>query len=40
MNKSKIKRYEKETDFSRVTPAAITGIGSAAGCRTNYEQMP
>ncbi len=39
MNKSKIKRYEKETDLSRVTPAAITGIGSAAGCRTNYEQM-
>jgi predicted RND superfamily exporter protein len=40
MNKSKIKRYEKTNDLFRVTPAAITGIGSAAGCRTNYEQMP
>ncbi|MCX6329132.1 MAG: MMPL family transporter [Bacteroidia bacterium] len=39
MNKSKVKRYEKETDLFRVTPAAFTGIGSAAGCRTNYEQM-
>jgi predicted RND superfamily exporter protein len=40
MNKSKIKRYEKETDLFRVTPAAFTGISADAGCRTNYEQMP
>jgi hypothetical protein len=40
MNKSKIRRNEKENDFFRVTPAAFTGIGTDAGCRTNYEQMP
>jgi uncharacterized membrane protein YdfJ with MMPL/SSD domain len=40
LNKPKYRKYEKNNDLINISHAAFTGVGTASGCRANYEQKP
>jgi uncharacterized protein len=40
LNEIKNKKYEKGNSLINVTTAAFSGIGTAPGCRPDYEQIP